>query len=75
MGGLGGCPYAKGVAGNVATEDLVHRLHEMGIETGVDLEKVIECAKLAQELVGRPLDGHVAKSGPVNHGGTASACG
>ena len=42
-------------------------LHEMGIETGVTLEKLIECAKLAQELVGRPLDSHVAKAGPVNH--------
>jgi hydroxymethylglutaryl-CoA lyase len=42
-------------------------LHEMGIETGVNLEKLIACARLARDLVGRPLDGHVAKSGPVNH--------
>ena len=62
-----GCPYAKGATGNVATEDLVHMLHEMGIETGMDLERLIECAKLAQDLVGRPLEGHVAKAGPVNH--------
>ena len=67
VGGLGGCPYAAGATGNVATEDLVHMLHEMGIETGVNLEKLIECAKLAQALVGRPLDSHVAKAGPVNH--------
>ncbi len=67
VGGLGGCPYAMGATGNVATEDLVHMLHEMGIETGVNLEMLIECAKLAQALVGRPLDGHVAKAGPVNH--------
>jgi hydroxymethylglutaryl-CoA lyase len=67
VGGLGGCPYAKGATGNVATEDLVHMLHEMGIETGVNLEKLIECARLAQSLVGRPLDSHVVKSGPVNH--------
>jgi len=67
VGGLGGCPYAKGATGNVATEDLVHMLHEMGIETGMDLERLIECAKLAQDLVGRPLEGHVAKAGPVNH--------
>ncbi len=73
VGGLGGCPYAKGATGNVATEDLVHMLHEMGIETGVNLEKLIGCAKLAQFLVGRPLEGHVAKSGPVNHSGTATA--
>ena len=52
MGGLGGCPYAKGATGNVATEDLVHMLHEMGIETGITLEKLIECARLAQDLVG-----------------------
>ena len=75
VGGLGGCPYAAGATGNVATEDLVHMLHEMGIETGVNLEKLIECAKLAQALVGRPLDSHVAKSGPVNHGGGGSGCG
>jgi hydroxymethylglutaryl-CoA lyase len=73
VGGLGGCPYAAGATGNVATEDLVHMLHEMGIETGVNLEKLIECARLAQELVGRPLDSHVAKSGPVNHTGTGRA--
>jgi len=74
VGGLGGCPHAKGASGNVATEDLVHMLHEMGIETGVDLEKLIACARLAQELVGRPLEGHVTKSGPVKHGGAGSAC-
>lgn len=69
VGSLGGCPYAKGATGNVATEDLVHMLHEMGIETGVNLEKLIACARLAQEIVGRPLESHVAKSGPVNHTG------
>ncbi len=74
VGGLGGCPYAKGATGNVATEDLVHMLHEMGIETGVNLEKLIECAKLAQSLVGRPLDSHVARSGPVNRTRTGTAC-
>jgi hydroxymethylglutaryl-CoA lyase len=70
VGGLGGCPYAKGATGNVATEDLVHLLHEMGIETGVSLERLIECARLAQDLVGRPLEGHVARSGPVIHRGS-----
>ena len=74
VGGLGGCPYAKGATGNIATEDLVHMLHEMGVETGVDLEKLIECAKLAQELVGRPLDARVSKAGPVNHKGAGTAC-
>ncbi len=50
-------------------------LHEVGIETGVDLPKLIACARLAQELVGRPLEGHVARAGPVNHIGTGGACG
>jgi hydroxymethylglutaryl-CoA lyase len=75
IGGLGGCPYAIGATGNVATEDLVHMLHEMGIETSVDLEKLIQCAKLAQDLVGRPLEGHIAKAGPVHHSGSGRACG
>lgn len=74
VGGLGGCPYAKGASGNIATEDLVHMLHEMGIETGVDLERLIGCAKFAQELVGRPLDARVSKVGPVNHKGAGAAC-
>jgi len=75
VGGLGGCPYAKGATGNIATEDLVHMLHEMGIETGVDLPKLIECARLAQDLVGRPLEARVSKAGPVNHKGAGAACG
>jgi len=74
VAGLGGCPYAQGATGNVATEDLIHMLHEMGIETGVNLGKLIECAKLAQSLVGRPLEGHVARSSPVNHASTGTAC-
>ena len=74
VGGLGGCPYAKGASGNISTEDLVHMLHEMGIETGVDLAKLIESATLAQELVGRPLDARVSKVGPVNHAGSGRAC-
>jgi len=69
VGGLGGCPYAVGATGNVATEDLVHMLHEMGIETGIDLPKLIECARLAQELVGRPLGSRLLKVDPVNHAG------
>ena len=75
IGGLGGCPYAKGASGNIATEDLVHMLHEMGIETGIRLEQLIECAKLAEQLVGRPLDARLIKVGPVNHTGSGRACG
>lgn len=66
VGGLGGCPYAHGATGNVATEDLVHMLAEMGLETGIDLDALIGCARLAQELVGRKLSGHVLEAGKVS---------
>ena len=64
IGGLGGCPYAPGATGNVVTEDLVHMLDDMDIATGVDLDALIECAHLAQRLVGRDLPGQVMRSGP-----------
>jgi hydroxymethylglutaryl-CoA lyase len=64
IGGLGGCPYAPGATGNVVTEDLVYMLDDMEIETGVDLDALIACAHLAQELVGRELPGQVMKAGP-----------
>jgi len=57
IGGMGGCPYAPGAAGNLATEDLASMLADMGIETGIDLEKLIEAGWLAQQLVGRKLPG------------------
>jgi len=57
VGGLGGCPYAPGASGNLATEDLVYMLRGMGHETGVDLERLVEAGALAEELVGRPLPG------------------
>ncbi len=57
VGGLGGCPYAPGAAGNLATEDLVFMLHGMGVETGVDLPRLVEAGALAQELIGRKLPG------------------
>jgi hydroxymethylglutaryl-CoA lyase len=57
VGGMGGCPYAPGAAGNLATEDVAFMLAKMGIETGVDLPKLVEAGRLAQELVGRKLDG------------------
>ncbi|MGH7280886.1 MAG: hydroxymethylglutaryl-CoA lyase [Polyangiaceae bacterium] len=63
VGGLGGCPYAPGAAGNLATEDLVYMLHGMGIETGIDLEKLISAASLAEEIVGRALPGKVHQAG------------
>ncbi len=57
IGGMGGCPYAPGAAGNLATEDLVYMLHGMGIKTGINLDRLIECGRLAQEIVSRPLPG------------------
>src|SRR5204862_712860 len=59
FGELGGCPVPKGATGNVASEDLVSMLHEMGYETGVDLERLVLAARTAQELLGRPLGSHV----------------
>ncbi|KKK37171.1 hydroxymethylglutaryl-CoA lyase [Mesobacillus campisalis] len=55
LGGLGGCPYAKGASGNVATEDLLYMLHEMGIETGVDLDAVLKSAQLIEKTLCKPL--------------------
>ncbi len=65
VGGLGGCPFAahKGAAGNVSTEDLVFLCHEMGIETGVNLDVLIECAMLAEDIVGHPLPGSIKQGG------------
>lgn len=57
IGGLGGCPYAPGAAGNLATEDLVFMLKGMGVDTGIDLEKLVEAGELAQDLIGRKLSG------------------
>nr|BFE64276.1 hydroxymethylglutaryl-CoA lyase [Dactylosporangium thailandense] len=64
VGGLGGCPYAPGATGNVATEEVVHMLHDMGYDTGIDLGALIEAARLAQEIVGRELPSGVLKAGP-----------
>lgn len=63
IGGMGGCPFAPNAAGNVCTEDMVHMLHEMGIETGLDLPRLLEAARMAERLVGHPLDGQVMKAG------------
>jgi len=65
--GLGGCPFAahKGAAGNICTEDFVFMCEEMGIATGVDLEKLIDCAQMAEEIVGHPLPGKVLRAGSL----------
>jgi hydroxymethylglutaryl-CoA lyase len=65
IGELGGCPVPAGATGNVATEDLVSMLHEMGLETGVSLDRLIEAARAAQQALGRPLGSHVLTAGPV----------
>jgi hydroxymethylglutaryl-CoA lyase len=57
IGGLGGCPYAPGAAGNLATEDVVYMLHGMGVQTGIDLDKLVGAGEVAQELIGRKLAG------------------
>jgi hydroxymethylglutaryl-CoA lyase len=63
IGGLGGCPYAPGASGNLATEDLVYMLDGMGIASGVDLQKLWEAGRLAEALVHRPLPGRVHRAG------------
>jgi hydroxymethylglutaryl-CoA lyase len=63
VGGLGGCPYAPGATGNVATEDLVNMLHEMGVETGIDLDALIAVAKGLQEIVPHQLESSLVRAG------------
>ena len=67
VAGMGGCPFAghKGASGNVCTEDLVFMCEEMGVRTGVDLDALIESARLAEEVVGHPLPGSVMKGGSL----------
>ena len=62
VAGLGGCPYARGATGNVATEDVLYMLHGMGVETGVDLEAVIDTAWFIAGILGRPPGGHVSRT-------------
>jgi hydroxymethylglutaryl-CoA lyase len=71
IAGLGGCPYAPGAAGNVATEDLVYMLNEMGIDTGVDLNKLVDAALWIENTVGRSLPGRVKQAGPLLQGALA----
>jgi hydroxymethylglutaryl-CoA lyase len=66
IGGLGGCPFAPRAVGNICTEDFVHMAHEMGIETGIDLDALIATAAFAQETVGHPLPGMVLKAGKAS---------
>jgi hydroxymethylglutaryl-CoA lyase len=66
FGELGGCPVPPGATGNIASEDLVSMLHEMGEDTGIDLERLVECAREVQRVLGRPLGSHVLTAGPVD---------
>jgi hydroxymethylglutaryl-CoA lyase len=66
FGELGGSPLTPGATGNISTEDLVSMLHEMGIETGVNLERLIGASRAVQELLGRPLGAHVLRAGPID---------
>ena len=64
VGGLGGCPYAPGATGNIATEELIYMVEDMGVATGVDLEAMIEAAADAERIVGRTLPSQVLRAGP-----------
>jgi hydroxymethylglutaryl-CoA lyase len=66
FGELGGCPVPQGATGNIASEDLVSMLHEMGHHTGIDLERLLACARELQAVLGRPLGSHVLTAGPVD---------
>jgi hydroxymethylglutaryl-CoA lyase len=66
FGELGGCPVPAGATGNIASEDLVSMLHEMGIQTGIELPALIACARRVQEVLGRPLGSHTLVAGPVD---------
>jgi hydroxymethylglutaryl-CoA lyase len=66
FGELGGCPVPPGATGNIATEDLVSMLHEMGVDTGIDLEALLECTRSVARLLGRPLGSHTLVAGPVD---------
>jgi len=63
---IGGCPYAPGASGNVCTEDLIHMLHEMGIETGIDLDKSIGISRKVTKLVGHKTDSYLLRAGKVS---------
>jgi hydroxymethylglutaryl-CoA lyase len=66
FGELGGCPVPAGATGNIATEDLVSMIHEMGIETGIDLAALIDASRAVQTVLGRPLGSHVLSAGPID---------
>jgi hydroxymethylglutaryl-CoA lyase len=66
-GGIGGCPFAPGAPGNICSEDFIHMLHEMGIETGVDLPALMTCARMLEELLSHEVPGQTIKAGTCQH--------
>ncbi len=66
FGELGGCPVPAGATGNIASEDLVSMLHEMGIETGIELDALLAAAGAAQRVLGRRLGSHTLVAGPID---------
>ena len=64
FGGMGGCPFAPNATGNICSEDLIYLLHEMGIDTGINLDQLINIAKKVENLVGHRLPGQVMRAGP-----------
>ncbi len=75
LGGIGGCPYVPKAAGNLATEDVVYLLSEMGVTTGINLEALINAALLLEKILGYTLPGQVMKSGPRSPDAAARLCG
>lgn len=75
LGGIGGCPNVPQAAGNLPTEDVVYMLSDMGIDTGIDLQKIIAAARLLEQILGRTLPGQVMKSGPRDPERSARPCG
>jgi hydroxymethylglutaryl-CoA lyase len=62
VGGMGGCPFTPGAAGNIATEDLVYLCHALGIKTNIDLDRLCHAAQLAESITGTPLPGRVYRA-------------
>lgn len=73
VGGIGGCPFAPGAPGNVCTEDMVHMLHEMGVETGINLPRIVSCARSLEQLLGHEVPGQTVKAGICGHLGPSGA--
>lgn len=67
IGGIGGCPFAPGAPGNLCTEDLVHMLHEMRIDTGLDLYALMDCARMLERMLGHVVPGQTIKAGVCKH--------